>query len=209
MINPVNKIYIVRGFTDSHSGVDYGWNKTSEKNQNIIACESGIVIYNRYQLSGGYVIIIKHDNGFCSVYGHLLKDSQKVKEGSVVKKGQVIAKMGKSGKNCNGNHLHFGLYKGSKVLFNKKYYVNPLKYVNVYSNQTIGEGTKKNYNLLHTKKVLAKTGLNVRTLPNPKGKIVDTLKYGSEVEYYGLYGEWAIIDNIKGYYVYNKYLGDI
>lgn len=197
---PLDNTSIVRGYNLIHTGVDFGWYK--EHNQPVYACDDGIVIYNRYQTKGGYVIIIKHNNGLCSVYGHLLKNSQTVKEGHKVKKGQKIAKMGASGK-VTGEHLHFSIYKGTKVQWHLGY-VNPLKYINIYSNQFVK--LKNGYTINHTKKVTAKDGLNIRTGTNTKSKIVYTVPYNSEVETYGLKNKWNIVDNVRGYYCSNRYL---
>ena len=202
---PIDYVSIPQTFSLKHRGVDFGW--YNHHNQPVYSCESGKVIYNRYQTSGGYTIIIKHDNGYCSVYGHLLKDSQKVHEGDSVKKGQQIANMGASG-NVKGEHLHFAIYKGNKVMISKVqqvlYYKDPLKYINIYDKQTAN--AKANSLIKHTKKVTAKDGLNIRNAASTKGKVVSTVKYGEEVETYGLKNGWNIVDNIRGYYCSNNYL---
>lgn len=54
----------------------------------------------------GNHIIIKHKHGEYSLIAHILKDSFQVKEGDIVKQGQVLAKIGNSG-NTNGPHIHF------------------------------------------------------------------------------------------------------
>lgn len=200
---PINYIAVVQKF-GTHKGVDFGWYDPKHHNQPVYACEDGTVIYNRYQSSGGYVIHIKHDNGYVSEYGHLLKDSQLVHEGDKVKKGQQIAQMGASGK-VTGEHLHFGLYKGKKINYLFKFnFVDPLKYINVYNKQTINDKSK---NLIkHTKKVTAKDGLNIRDKSNTSGKIVRVAKYNEEVECYGNKGTWNTVDNIKGHYCSSNYL---
>lgn len=215
---PVNYVGIARGFKNTglkrHYGIDFGWNSECGKNQPIYACDDGIVIYNRKQVKGGYVIIIKHTNGLCSVYGHLLKDSQKVHEGMKVKKGQQIACMGGSGI-TTGNHLHFAIYKGTKVDFNTKVYLDPLKYINVYKNQKVGETTKKDYKLLYTKEAKGITNppLLVHNQPNYKATSVVKgydINNGDEVESYGTANNGSsilnIVDNVRGYYCSNKYL---
>jgi RimJ/RimL family protein N-acetyltransferase len=55
----------------------------------------------------GNVIVIYH-GGCYSIYAHLKEKSIKVKTGDIVKKGEVIAKMGHTGNSaCNEPHLHF------------------------------------------------------------------------------------------------------
>lgn len=202
---PVNKIGISQGYTSTHKGVDFGWSEGNH-NQLIYAVDDGIVIYNRYQSSGGYVIHIRHSNGLVSEYGHLLCDSQLVKEGDKVKKGQPIARMGASGK-VSGEHLHFGLYKGNKINYSKKgYFIDPLKYLCVYNNQLVLPKTKERYNLYHTKIVyhVPDEPLLIRDKSN---HVVGGLYNGEECEYFGTYLiVKAIVDNYAKYTTYKKYL---
>ena len=211
MMYPVNCINIKQKFKNTginkHYGIDFGWHDSVGKNQPILAADDGVVIYNRKQVSGGYVIHIRHDDGYCTEYGHLLKDSQRVKEGSRVKKGQIIANMGASGI-CTGAHLHFGVYKGKEINYSdKSKWVDPLKYLCMYDNQcVVDRSIVPQKDLFHTKKVSAKDGLNVRTTPSTKGKVVVVAPYNSQLECFGLVGSWNIVDNIRGFYCSNKYL---
>ena len=60
---PVNYISITQEY-GTHKGVDFGWYDKNHHHQWIYAAQDGVVIYNRHQISGGYVIHIKHDNGY-------------------------------------------------------------------------------------------------------------------------------------------------
>ena len=54
---PVNYAGVVQKFHSKHKGVDFGWNsKYGGSNQPVFASDDGIVVYNRYQTTGGYVI---------------------------------------------------------------------------------------------------------------------------------------------------------
>lgn len=200
---PVNYVSVTQKF-GNHKGVDLGW--CDHHNQTIYACDDGKVIYNRHQITGGYVIHIKHDNGYVSEYGHLLKDSQRVHEGDIVKKGQAIAKMGKSGI-VTGEHLHFGLYKGSSINYkDKSKFVNPLKYINLYDGQH-PKGEIAN-TIKHTKKAykIPSEPLNIR-YKTKTGKVVGSIYNDDQVETYGLNFEgWNIVDNLRDYVCSNKYL---
>ena len=206
---PVNYISFKQGFKNTgynkHYGIDFGWYGDKHHNQDIMACDDGVVIYNRYQVTGGYCIQIKHDNGMISEYGHLLKNSQRVHEGDKVKKGQVIAKMGKSGM-VTGEHLHFALLKSNskKGIFTKSLYVDPARYINVYSNQFEHSNAKGIF--LHTKKVTGTDGqLNVRT-NDLRGKIVYTVKEGNDIESYGAKNNCNIVDNVRNYVCSKNYV---
>lgn len=57
---------------------------------------------------GGYgiLVIIEHNNGYTSYYGHLKRKSAKVRVGQIVRAGQAIAAVGLTGR-TTGPHLHF------------------------------------------------------------------------------------------------------
>jgi len=73
---------------------------------------------------GGYgkCIQVKHDNGFETLYGHLSKIL--VREGQHVKRRQLIAKSGSTGRST-GPHLHFAVWKDGKL-------VSPEKYISIW-----------------------------------------------------------------------------
>lgn len=56
----------------------------------------------------GNYVILKHDGGFQTLYGHLLHVY--VKNGMSVRQGQTIGTMGNTGRST-GPHLHFSIYK--------------------------------------------------------------------------------------------------
>jgi len=68
----------------------------------------------------GYLIIIDHQNGYETYYGHC--SSLLVSEGESVLKGQTIARVGSTG-NSTGPHLHFEIRKNGELL-------NPESFVN-------------------------------------------------------------------------------
>lgn len=202
---PVDLTNVRKKFSKTHKGIDFGFDsKVLGKNQPIYAAEDGEVIYNRYQVTGGYVIHIRHDNGYVTEYGHLKKNSQLVKEGQKVKKGQQIASMGNTGL-VTGYHLHLGLYKGTKINYNKKSnFVDPTPFLCMYDNQQYRSNSLIK-NFAQTKKVtgVPSEPLNIRDKNN---KIVGGYKNGDEAEYFGKSGSKAIVDNIRNYTTTAKYL---
>ncbi len=106
-------IYRTRQF---HKGIDTA-NKTGT---NIVAAGSGIVTYSGWNGGYGRVIIVSHGYGYKSVYAH--NDKNIVSVGDRVGKGDIIAKLGNSGRST-GPHLHFEVhYNGSQI--------DPLKILN-------------------------------------------------------------------------------
>lgn len=81
--------------------------------QPIVAAESGKVVYSGSGLKGyGNLIIVKHDNNYLSAYGYNRKIL--VKEGQMVRAGELIAEMGRSDKGAA--LLHFEIrHKGKPI----------------------------------------------------------------------------------------------
>jgi len=87
-----------------HKGIDI----SAEAGTPIKATNSGKVVFSKQNLNVyGNTMVIDHGQGVVSCYFHLGKLLKK--EGQVVKKGAVIAKVGSSGW-ATGPHLHFGIY---------------------------------------------------------------------------------------------------
>ncbi len=83
------------------------------------AALDGTVIFSGWKDGYGNVVVLKHDNGYITVYGH--NSNNLVQEGDSVQKGQVIAKSGMTG-SVTGAHLHFEFRKYITPL-------NPLSYL--------------------------------------------------------------------------------
>jgi len=85
--------------------------------QSVVAAEAGKVVYAGSGLIGyGRLVIIKHNKNYLSAYGHNRK--LHVEEGVSVKKGQILAEMGKNG--SGETILHFEIRRNGSP-------VNPLK----------------------------------------------------------------------------------
>ena len=78
------------------------------------ASAPGRVIYSGSDIKGyGNMVILKHKGSYSSIYAH--NSENKVKKGSFVKAGDIIALVGKSGR-INTPALHFEIRKGKKAL---------------------------------------------------------------------------------------------
>lgn len=74
----------------------------------------------------GNSIIINHNNGYWTNYGHMSRFAPGLKVGDTVARGQVIGYMGHTGA-ATGTHLHFEIRVGSNRYANV---TNPLPYLN-------------------------------------------------------------------------------
>lgn len=93
----------------TRQGIDIG----GRGGQPVRAAADGVVVYSGSGLVGyGELIIVKHNEQWLSAYGH--NRSRKVNEGTLVKAGQEIAEMGRSG--ASRDMLHFEIrYNGKPV----------------------------------------------------------------------------------------------
>lgn len=80
----------------------------------ILASDAGTVIYSGcFSWGYGCHIIIDHNNGYKTLYGHLSR--RDVEQGNVVSQGQQIGAMGSTGRST-GIHLHFEVRQGNVIL---------------------------------------------------------------------------------------------
>lgn len=100
----------------THTGIDIG----AHSGTPIKAAASGTVSFSGWKGSLGYLVVISHGNGIQTYYGHCSK--LLVSAGEKVSTGQVIAKVGSTGRST-GAHLHFEIRVNGSSL-------NPLGYVN-------------------------------------------------------------------------------
>lgn len=102
--------------TERHMGIDI----SSPIGTPIKASSAGKVIYSGNTIKGyGNLIIIRHSEEFVTVYAH--NQLNIVSEGEWVESGQIIGKVGKTGR-ATGPHLHFEIRKNNRA-------VDPLLYL--------------------------------------------------------------------------------
>jgi murein DD-endopeptidase MepM/ murein hydrolase activator NlpD len=100
-----------------HHGIDFG----GKEGLPVHATCDGIVEYAGYSEGGyGNLIIISHNFGFKTLFGHMLP-RLKVKKGDFVKKGTIIGYLGNSGLST-GPHLHYEI----KYL---RHYIDPAAFL--------------------------------------------------------------------------------
>ncbi|MGQ9705506.1 MAG: M23 family metallopeptidase [bacterium] len=88
------------GSIQMHRGIDI----VGRRGQPIVASADGIVIFSGLREGYGLTVEIDHNNGYSTVYCH--NKGNTVKAGDMVRRGQIIAFMGSTGRS-SGTHLHY------------------------------------------------------------------------------------------------------
>jgi murein DD-endopeptidase MepM/ murein hydrolase activator NlpD len=109
---PVQGRIISEFGTKPDGGHNDGINVAVPAGTSVKAAENGVVAYAGDELKGyGNLVLIRHSNNWVSAYAH--NEEILVKRGDQVRRGQVIAKAGRTGQ-VNQPQLHFELRKGSR-----------------------------------------------------------------------------------------------
>jgi len=98
-----------------HEGIDI----SAPTGTPVYASADGIVIFTGYKEGYGLEVEISHQNGIITRYAHLSRIL--VSPGQKIKRGEIIGKVGSTGKST-GSHLHY------EVIINGRP-VNPLNYI--------------------------------------------------------------------------------
>ena len=122
-VNPVTGVD-----TEFHEGVDV----IAAHGKPIMASAPGEVIEVRNSTDGGYGLFVRihHGLGFTSLYAH--NSENLVQEGDRVRRGQVIAKVGDTGRTV-GAHLHYEIKLGpnyqTEAPYRKRRAEDPTEYL--------------------------------------------------------------------------------
>ncbi len=90
-----------------HDGIDI----RSPQGTPIRAAAPGEVVFSKRMRGYGNLVLVRHENDYFTVYAH--NSVNLVKPGAKIRTGQVIAKVGRTGR-ATGPHLHFEVREGSK-----------------------------------------------------------------------------------------------
>ncbi len=99
----------------NHTGIDFAGKRGDE----IVAVADGVVTWSGDRYGYGVMVEINHGSGYSTRYAH--NSENRVSVGDEVRKGQIVALMGKTGR-ATGPNLHFEvLHDGRRV--------NPVKFI--------------------------------------------------------------------------------
>lgn len=101
------RMHPIMGGRAHHNGIDFDANIGDP----VRSAGNGLVKFAGWQSGFGNVVEIDHQNGYVTVYGH--NSAFTVKEGDIVRAGQVIAKAGSTGRST-GPHVHFEVHKDGR-----------------------------------------------------------------------------------------------
>ena len=93
-----------------HGGVDFQ-NKYNRYDV-VLATDNGVVEEVSYTDIGGYYVIINHNNGYKTYYGHM-RTRAYVNVGDVVQRGDVLGPIGMTGI-ATGPHVHLMIYRDER-----------------------------------------------------------------------------------------------
>lgn len=105
----------ITGRTSAHLGVDFDVPMGSD----VLAVAEGVVTYSAVRSGYGKVVEIDHGNGYMTRYAHNSRNVVEV--GTRVHVGEVVAKVGSTGRST-GPHCHFEVWLNGRP-------VNPMAYV--------------------------------------------------------------------------------
>lgn len=97
-----SRIHPLLGTARAHKGIDYG----APIGTKVRATASAQAVLVGQQAGYGNVIVLRHANGYSTLYGHLSAFAKHLHAGNHVEQGEVIGYVGKTGL-ATGPHLHY------------------------------------------------------------------------------------------------------
>ena len=96
------RIHPVLGTVRMHTGIDYA----APTGTKVLAPSEGVVVFRGWKGGYGNTVMLQHENGLETLYGHLSAFVSGVEVGTRVSVGTVIALVGSTGRST-GPHLHY------------------------------------------------------------------------------------------------------
>jgi murein DD-endopeptidase MepM/ murein hydrolase activator NlpD len=107
----------ITGRRSMHKGIDIA----GKHGADIVAMADGLVIFSGRKSGYGKIVEIRHANGLETRYAHNSRNL--VVEGELVTKGQIIAKLGSTGRST-GPHVHFEVRRDGEA-------IDPIRYLDL------------------------------------------------------------------------------
>jgi murein DD-endopeptidase MepM/ murein hydrolase activator NlpD len=146
----------------AHLGTDFA----APRGRKIYAAGSGKIEFIGRRGGYGKTIIIRHPNGYKTLYAHQNKFKSGLRRNTRVKKGQIIGYVGSTGLS-SGPHLHLGLYKNGRA-------INPLRIIR--KPDTVGlKGKRKRTFIANSKIVIKEFNKEIANKDRNKGTRLDRL----------------------------------
>ena len=101
----------IDGFNKMHRGTDFA----APMGTPIMASGDGVIVKAGWCGGGGNCVKIKHNSVYQTIYAHMSKFANKIKNGVRVKQGQIIGYVGSTGKST-GPHLHYEVIENGKKI---------------------------------------------------------------------------------------------
>ncbi len=103
-----------------HTGIDIS--SSGIYGAKIVAADDGVVSLSGWNGGCGNCVVIKHNNGYSTLYAHM-KSASPLRKGQSVRKGDTVGYVGSTG-TSTGPHLHF------EIMYNGNYQ-NPMNWYNL------------------------------------------------------------------------------
>lgn len=103
----------------NHTGIDFA----GKSGADVVAVADGVVTWSSKRYGYGLMVEINHGNGYTTRYAH--NSENLVAVGDEVKKGQVVARMGETGR-ATGPNLHFEVLRDGRRM-------NPVNFIRAAS----------------------------------------------------------------------------
>lgn len=95
-----------------HSGIDI----SAKEGEPLYSIKQGTIRMEDYgNVNAGKTVFVQWEDGKVSIYGHLSKFAENLKDGDVVQKGQLIGYAGNTG-HSTGSHLHFAVKENGRAI---------------------------------------------------------------------------------------------
>jgi murein DD-endopeptidase MepM/ murein hydrolase activator NlpD len=102
-----------------HFGIDYA----ARSGAPIVAAADGYVIFAGWTYESGNMLMLAHGGGYVTVYRHARSLFRG--EHAFVKRGELIALIGNTGRTSSGPHLHFEFWKDGLAVDPREYLLTP------------------------------------------------------------------------------------